>query len=67
MCYCGVWSLFRLVRSLTSINGSAAATVFFWERLAHALVFHAGIPYIGTLAFAAGIASGVVIFVEIVT
>ena len=62
-----VWSLFRLVRSLISINGPAAATVFFWARLAHALIFYTGIPYIGTLAFVAGIAAEVVIIVEIVT
>ncbi|MDP6572076.1 MAG: MAPEG family protein [Rhodospirillales bacterium] len=46
---------------------AAAAMVFFWARVAHALIFYAGIPYLRTVAFVVGIAAEVAIFVEIVT
>ncbi len=46
---------------------TAAAMVFFWARVAHALIFYADIPYLRTVAFIVGIASEVAIFVEIVT
>ena len=41
--------------------------VFFWARVAHTLIFYAGIPYLRTVAFIVGIAAEVAIFVEIVT
>ena len=41
------------------------AMVFFWARVAHAVVYWAGIPYLRTLAFAAGLLATLLIFVEI--
>lgn len=43
-----------------------AAQVFFWARLAHAVVFYGGIPYLRTLAFAAGFIAEIFIFVQII-
>ena len=48
-----------LVLTLNVIHHSTASTalacaVYFWARLAHAIVFWAGIPVLRTLAFAVG-------------
>lgn len=45
---------------------ATAAQVFFWARLAHALVFYAGIPFLRTLAFSAGFIAEIFIFVQII-
>jgi uncharacterized MAPEG superfamily protein len=45
---------------------AVCAQVFFWARLAHALVFYAGIPFVRTLAFTAGFIAEIVIFIQIV-
>jgi uncharacterized MAPEG superfamily protein len=45
---------------------AVCAQVFFWARLAHALVFYAGIPFGRTLAFTAGFIAEIVIFIQIV-
>jgi uncharacterized MAPEG superfamily protein len=42
------------------------ATAFFWLRLAHAVVFLLGIPYLRTLIFTLGYVAVVGIFVELV-
>ena len=44
-----------------------AATVYFWIRLAHALLFYAGTPYARTAAFTIGWIAQLVIFYQIVT
>ena len=41
------------------------AQIFFWARLAHALIFYAGIPYLRTVAFTIGFIAEIVILVEI--
>ena len=41
------------------------ATLFFWARVAHFLVYTAGIPYVRTLAFAAGIAGELMIVAQL--
>jgi len=43
-----------------------AAQVFFWARLAHAVVFYTGIPFLRTLAFSAGFIAEIFIFIEII-
>ncbi len=50
-------------------NGTTAvaASMFFWARLAHAVVFFTGLPYVRTLAFAAGTIAQLVIFWQIVS
>lgn len=53
------------------VAGAANATtalwsaVFFWARVAHALVLYAGLPYLRTLVFVVGVAAQVAIFLEI--
>lgn len=42
------------------------AQLFFWGRLAHAVIYIAGIPYVRTLAFLAGYVGMVLIFIAIV-
>ena len=49
--------------SVTAIS----AMVYFWARIAHALFFLAGTPYIRTLAFTVGWIAQLVIFYQIVT
>lgn len=41
------------------------AMVFFWARLAHAVIYWSGIPYLRTLAFAVGLVATLGIFWEI--
>jgi len=43
------------------------AQIFFWARVAHALVFYAGVPFVRTLAFAVGVIAEIVLFLQIVT
>ena len=40
--------------------------VFFWARIAHAVVMYGGIPYVRTLIYVLGVVAEIVIFVEIV-
>ncbi len=40
--------------------------VFFWARVAHALIFYAGIPYLRTVAFTIGVIAEVAILIEII-
>ena len=50
-------------------NGTTAlaAAVFFWARVAHAVVFFAGIPYARTLTFAVGFFAQLAILWQILT
>ena len=43
------------------------AAVFFYARLVHAIVFWLGIPFVRTLAFAAGLLATLGIFYEMIT
>jgi uncharacterized MAPEG superfamily protein len=45
----------------------AAATAYFWARVAHYIVYTAGIPFLRTLTFAIGWAAMVCIFWQILT
>ena len=59
-----------LVLILDSMGHSTQSTViacavYFWARLAHAIVYTMGIPVLRTLAFAAGFAAQVVLVVAI--
>jgi uncharacterized MAPEG superfamily protein len=43
------------------------AMLFFWIRVAYSIVFYAGVPYLRTVLFTAGVAVNVVLFLQIVT
>lgn len=55
------------VSGAASGTTAVATAVFFWARLAHALVFLLGIPYLRTVIFAVGVVAQLVIFWKIVT
>jgi uncharacterized MAPEG superfamily protein len=42
------------------------ATIFFWSRIVHAIVFIAGIPWLRTLAFLGGVIGMAMIFFAII-
>ena len=52
----------HLANEMTALG----ATIFFWARVAHAVVYTFGIPWVRTLAFAAGIVGMAMIFIVIV-
>lgn len=54
------------VGGMANETTALAATVFFWARVAHAVTFTLGIPWIRTLTFVAGFAAQVMIFLEII-
>lgn len=52
-----VFATLVLVASALGISGSALATaamLYFWARVAHAIVYVLGLPWLRTLAFTAG-------------
>ena len=48
-------------------NTAVWAAVFFWSRVAHAVVYLFGIPFVRTIIFAAGFFAVVGIFYEVVS
>lgn len=50
-------------------NGTTAvaSAAFFWARIAHAVVFWLGVPYLRTLVFTVGVLAQLAIFLQIVT
>jgi uncharacterized MAPEG superfamily protein len=56
----------QLTNSFDTLTAAGAA-LFFWGRIAHALVFIAGIPYLRTLAFTVAWVGLVLIFYALVT
>lgn len=48
----------------TSLTAAAAA-LFFWSRLAHALIYTLGVPLLRTLAFVAGFAAQAILLLRI--
>ncbi len=59
-----VFAALVLAAELAGATGAAtamAAAVYFWARLAHAVVYAAGIPWLRTLAFVAGFGAQVTI------
>ena len=58
-----------IVAHLTGVSNELTALwaqTFFWARLAHALIFYAGIPYLRTIAFTVGFVAVVGLFLEII-
>ncbi|MBP49820.1 MAG: hypothetical protein CL396_07030 [Acidiferrobacteraceae bacterium] len=49
-----------------SANMVLGATLFFWARVAHALVFIMGVPLLRTLAFLTGWVGASLIFIQII-
>ena len=64
---------FAVVVLIAHVTGAANETtalwaaVFFYARLAHAVVYWLGIPYVRTLAFAAGMLATLIIFWVVIT
>ena len=57
-----------LVGAATNKLGGLAATgalLFFWSRVAYALVYYAGIPYARTAAWAVSVVGTVLVFIRI--
>jgi uncharacterized MAPEG superfamily protein len=54
------------VGGMANETTALAATVFFWARVAHAVTYTFGIPWVRTLTFVAGFAAQVMIFLEII-
>jgi len=58
-----------LIAHVAGVAGEATAlwcAVFFWARVAHAVVYIAGIPYLRTLAFAVGNVALILLFIAII-
>lgn len=55
------------VAGLANETTALWAGVFFWARLAHAVIYWTGVPYLRTAAFAVGLLATLIIFLEIVT
>ena len=58
-----------LIAHSTGISNATteiAAAIYFWSRLAHAIVFLAGIPYLRTLLFVVGFGATIVIGWQVV-
>jgi uncharacterized MAPEG superfamily protein len=53
------------VTGLANETTALGATIFFWARLAHAVVFIAGLPWVRTLAFVVGVVGEALILVRI--
>ena len=57
-----------LVAHMTGLNNATTAlgaTIFFWARIAHAVVYTAGIPWVRTLAFFVGLGGEAMILVQL--
>ena len=59
-----------LVLTLNDLHHSTRSTaiacaVYFWARLAHALIYWAGIPVLRTLSFAVGFAAQIVLVIAV--
>jgi len=50
----------------TNATTAMWAMVFFWARVAHAIVFLLGVPYARTLAYLVGFVAVIAIFVEVI-
>jgi len=53
------------VAGLANETTALGATIFFWARLAHAVVFIAGIPWVRTLAFVVSLVGEAIILLRI--
>jgi uncharacterized MAPEG superfamily protein len=63
-----VFAVLVLIVQAAGLNNDATATacmVYFWARIVHALAYTFGIPWVRTLAFAAGFVCQLVLVVQI--
>lgn len=64
------FAVFILILHVTGQNNAMTAmwaAVFFWARVAHALVYWLAIPYVRTLAFLVGLIATLGLFWEVAT
>jgi len=54
-----------LIAYVTGVDAAAGAAMFFYARLAHAVVYIAGIPYLRTLAFVVSWIGMLIIFFQV--
>lgn len=54
------------VAGLANAQTALGAQVFFWARVAHAIVHIAGIPYVRTLAYGVAVAGNVIILLQLI-
>lgn len=61
-------ALILIAEMTAQTNATTAmwAMVFFWARVAHAIVFLLGVPYARTLAYLVGFVAVIAIFVEVI-
>ena len=62
----GVLVLVAHVGGMANEATALGATLFFWSRVAHAIVYTVGIPWLRTVAFFGGFVGQVMIFIAIV-
>ena len=65
----GPFAILILVAHVLSISNAMTvlgAQLFFWARIAQTVIMYAGIPWLRTLTFAAGLVGNVLIFLQIV-
>lgn len=55
-----------LIANLTNVGVAGAAALFFWARVAQAIVHIAGVPYLRTAAFFVSWVAMVIIFFQII-
>lgn len=62
----GVLVLVAHVGGMANEATALGATLFFWSRVAHAIVYTFGIPWLRTVAFFGGFVGQVMIFIAII-
>ena len=62
----GVLVLVAHVGGMANEATALGATLFFWSRVAHAIVYTVGIPWLRTVAFFGGFVGQVMIFIAII-
>ncbi|MEC9152234.1 MAG: MAPEG family protein [Pseudomonadota bacterium] len=62
----GVLVLVAHVGGMANESTALGATLFFWSRVAHAIVYTVGIPWLRTVAFFGGFVGQVMIFIAII-
>jgi uncharacterized MAPEG superfamily protein len=61
-------SLVLVAHAAGRLNDTTAlgAQIFFWARIAHAVIYIAGLPYLRTLAWGASVAGLIMIFLQVI-
>ena len=62
----GVLVLVAHIGGMANEATALGATLFFWSRVAHAIVYTVGIPWLRTVAFFGGFVGQVMIFIAII-